>query len=149
MRGEFERASDDGEPSGSAGAPIQQRIATSGLTNVLVVVVRYYGGRKLGVGGLVRAYGGAAGDALARVPTRVRTIRARVHIRFAYPDTSPAMHVISQFDCRTVETHYGDDTRLTLAIRASTAGAFVDAFTEALAGRGDARIEPGGGVVSD
>ncbi|MFT5059681.1 MAG: putative YigZ family protein, partial [Planctomycetota bacterium] len=83
MQGEVHRSSDDGEPSGSAGRPIAAQLEGHELTQLVVVVTRYFGGTKLGVGGLMRAYGGAAGQALDRVEVTTKIITEPV--RFAYP----------------------------------------------------------------
>jgi len=135
-----ERADDDGEPSGSSGPPILRHIAGLDLVNALVVVTRWYGGTKLGVGGLVRAYGDAARLALEAANVETVTRRVPVSVRFAYADTSAALHTIGRFDTVTTDTVYGDDTALTLAVRASQADALVAAFVEATAGRGAATV---------
>jgi len=97
------RVNDDGEPSGSAGAPILAAIDGAGLTDCVVIVTRYYGGTKLGVGGLVRAYGEAAALALAAAPRR-RGVRAlRLRVRYPYELTSPVMRVLEQVGAREVE----------------------------------------------
>ena len=96
--GHIFRYNDDGEPNGTAGAPILRQIDARQLTNILVVVTRYYGGTKLGTGGLLRAYGEAASEALAAALIEEHVIRTRVRLRFGYADTSPAMHTISRFD---------------------------------------------------
>ena len=80
----LESSNDDGEPSGSAGLPILQQLQKADVVNVLAVVVRYFGGTKLGVGGLVRAYGGVAAAGVASAPLAGRTIGPGVCI------TSPA-----------------------------------------------------------
>lgn len=130
------RYSDDGEPSGSAGAPILRQIDARGLTNTLVVVTRYYGGTKLGTGGLVRAYGDAASAALAAAPIIERVVRTELRLRFAYDDTSPALHTVSRFDAEIAEQHYAEDTELVVRVRRSEAEALRAAFTDALGGRG-------------
>jgi len=135
--GDVTRFDDDGEPSGTAGQPILRQVEASGLSQVMVIVTRYFGGTKLGTGGLIRAYGEAAREALARVRVVTRVVRVPVTVRFAYDDTSPAMHVISRFDAVIGDTAYGDDTRIELAVRRSEAEAFREAFTEALSGRGE------------
>ena len=94
------RYSDDGEPNGTAGLPIYRQIEGRELTNTLVVVTRYYGGTKLGTGGLARAYGEAASAALDSSEIAVEIVRQHLRIRFAYADTSPAMHTIDQFDVK-------------------------------------------------
>ncbi len=132
------RFDDDGEPSGTAGGPILRQIEASGLTQTLVVVTRWFGGTRLGTGGLARAYGDAAKEALAGVRVADRTVRSEVTVRFAYEDTSPAMHVISRFDVEVDDTRYGDDTRIRLRVRRSEVESFREAFVEALRGRGSA-----------
>lgn len=136
------RFNDDGEPNGTAGMPILRQLEGAGLTNVVAVVTRYYGGTKLGTGGLARAYGDAAAEALASVQVRTRIIRRPVAVRFDYADTSPAMHTIGQFDIKVGESEYGDRTELQLAVRQSEAEAFAAAFVEALSGRGEVITEP-------
>lgn len=83
-----ERSNDDGEPGGSAGQPILQRIQRAELVNSLVVVTRYFGGTKLGVGGLIRAYGGAACEAIQTVEIQTMTSVDIVELEFAYSDQS-------------------------------------------------------------
>lgn len=131
------RSSDDGEPSGTAGLPILRQIDARELTDVLVVVTRYYGGTKLGTGGLVRAYGEAAAAVLEEARVRVRLERVPLRLRFAYDDTSPAMHVLHAFEAEIAEQHYGEATELVVLVRRSRAGALREAFTEALGGRGE------------
>lgn len=135
--GDAFRYSDDGEPSGSAGAPIFRQIEGRDLTNVLVVVTRYYGGTKLGTGGLVRAYGEAAGAALDAARVVERIVRVPVRLRFDYADTSPAMHTVGRFDARVIDQRYGDDTELVVHVRRSQAEALQAAFVDALGGRGE------------
>lgn len=138
------RSNDDGEPSGSAGAPILSQIEGRRLTNTLVVVTRYYGGTKLGVGGLIRAYGGAASDALDAAGVRTVVVRTRCTIRFAYDDTSAALHCVDRFDIEIVDRLYSDDTRLVLDVRTGEMERFAAAFTDALGGRGSVEVgDPG------
>lgn len=136
IAGEAFRYSDDGEPSGSAGAPILRQIDARDLTNTVVVVTRYYGGTKLGTGGLVRAYGDAASEVLAAARIAERVIRVPVRLRFAYDDTSPAMHTVSRFDAEIAEQNYSDETELVVRVRRSEAEALCAVFVEALSGRG-------------
>lgn len=100
------RANDAGEPSGSAGAPILAAIDGAALEDCAVVVTRYYGGTKLGVGGLVRAYGEAAALALQAAPRRRATPALRMRIRFAHDQTSVVMRVIERLAAREVEHAY-------------------------------------------
>ncbi len=131
------RFSDDGEPSGSAGAPILREIEGRALHHVVAVVTRYYGGTNLGVGGLARAYGGAAGDALDAARKRRVVLREPVRLSFAFSDTAPAMRLLDQFDARLVrQSHTAEGTELELAVRRSEVEAVRAAFVEATSGRG-------------
>ncbi len=140
--GQTFRYHDDGEPSGTAGAPILRQIEGRGLTNTLVAVTRYFGGTKLGTGGLVRAYGDAAAAALDGATLVERVVRVPVRLQFAYADTAPAMRTLEAFDAEIRETRYTDDTELLVAVRASEADALIARFIDHLAGRGRAeRLE--------
>jgi uncharacterized YigZ family protein len=136
VSGDTFRYSDDGEPTGTAGPPLLRQIDARDLTNTLVVVTRYYGGTKLGTGGLARAYGSAAAEALDAAPVAERVIRVPVRIEFAYDDTSAANRLLQPFDVEVVDRDYTDVTRWTVAVRRSEVEAFQDAFVNALADRG-------------
>jgi uncharacterized YigZ family protein len=90
------RANDDGEPSGSAGRPILGQIDSAGLTNVLVVVVRYFGGTLLGVPGLINAYKTATTDALQKAAVIEKWIEDVVHVSFDYPVMGEVMYLLRQ-----------------------------------------------------
>ena len=132
------RYNDAGEPSGTAGPPILRQIEARDLTDTLVVVTRYFGGTKLGTGGLIRAYGDAAAAVLDRCRLAEHVLRVPVRLRFRYDDTSPAMHTIHQFDAEIAATRYTDETELVVAVRRSQVEAFLEAFVENLSGRGEA-----------
>jgi uncharacterized YigZ family protein len=134
--GDVFRYDDDGEPSGTAGRPILRQIDARDLTRVVVVVTRYYGGTKLGTGGLARAYGDAAGAALEAASIVERVVRVPVHVRFDYGDTSAVDRLLNRFDATVDDSRYTDVTELRLGVRASEADAFLDAFTNALSDRG-------------
>lgn len=138
--GDVYRYDDDGEPSGTAGLPILRQIDAERLTNTLVIVTRYFGGTKLGTGGLLRAYGEAAGRALEACGRVRRVIFTRVNVSFEYDDTSAAMHTVNRFGAKVVDSSYTHRTELTLAVPRSDADAFRDALTEALGGRGEVRV---------
>jgi len=132
------RYSDDGEPNGSAGLPIFRQIEGCELTNVLVVVTRYFGGTKLGTGGLVRAYGEAARLVLDEAPKREVIVRAPVRLFFAFADTSPAMHTIGKFNVEIAETNYSEEgTEMLVNVRKSQIESLEAAFVDALSGRGE------------
>ena len=131
------RSSDDGEPGGSAGAPILREIEGRELYGVLAVVTRTYGGTKLGVGGLARAYGAAAGAALDAARQRRVVVRVPVRLAFAFDDTAAAMRLLDRFDAELADqTYTAEGTTLELAVRRSQAPALRAAFVEATAGRG-------------
>lgn len=134
--GALYRVGDDGEPSGTAGQPIYQQIASFGLTDTLVVVTRYFGGTKLGRGGLARAYGDAARQVLERCRIIEHFLRDRFRVSFEYDDTSPAMHTIERFNGEIVGTEYTDVTHLTVEVRRSRSHDFEKTFAGSLRGRG-------------
>jgi len=97
------RVSDDGEPSGSAGRPILGQIDSKELTNVLIVVVRYFGGTLLGVPGLINAYKTAAALALQVTPFVQKPVMVNYRLQFDYTQMNEVMKVIKYFDCATVQ----------------------------------------------
>src|SRR5215218_7413899 len=108
LRGGAARANDAGEPGGSAGAPILAAIEGAGLVDVLVIVTRWYGGTKLGVGGLVRAYGDAAALALQAAPRRVGTAAERLRVRYPYAHTAAVMRVAERAGAAAIEHGYAE-----------------------------------------
>ena len=108
------RVSDDGEPSGSAGKPILGQIDSKKITNVLIVVVRYFGGTLLGVPGLINAYKTAAALALQVIPTVSKPVQVNYHIQFDYTQMNEVMRVIKHFDC----TVHRQETQLFCSIDA-------------------------------
>lgn len=93
------RVSDDGEPSGSAGKPILGQIDSKQVTNVLIVVVRYFGGSLLGVPGLINAYKTAASLALQVTPLVQKPVLLNYRLQFDYTQMNEAMRIVKQFDC--------------------------------------------------
>jgi uncharacterized YigZ family protein len=102
-RGDNYRVSDDGEPSGSAGRPILGQIDNKQLTNVLIVVVRYFGGTLLGVPGLINAYKSAAALALQVTPMVQKTVLENYHLQFDYTQMNDVMRIVKQFDCKVIK----------------------------------------------
>lgn len=127
------RCSDDGEPSGTAGRPILARLEGSEVVDALVVVTRWYGGTKLGAGGLVRAYGRTAGDALADCRMAPWVPMVSLVLEYDYAD-SGAVDALVQG-----ETTYGARIRRTVSVPASARDALVEKLLEATAGRVSAR----------
>jgi putative IMPACT (imprinted ancient) family translation regulator len=137
LRGGAWRANDAGEPSGSAGAPILAAIDGAGVTDCVVVVTRWFGGTKLGVGGLVRAYGDAAALALAASPRRVGTPAARLSIEYGYEHTAAVMRALERAGAAQVEHGYaGDGQRgvVAFAVPLAAQAALGDELREATAG---------------
>ena len=119
-RTEF-RANDDGEPSSTAGKPILGQINSRELTNVLVVVVRYYGGVNLGTGGLIVAYREAAADALANAETVSRQVEEVIDYSFSYPAMNEVMRIVKELSPRIVSQTFDNTCQIRLAIRKSMA----------------------------
>lgn len=119
-RQEF-RANDDGEPSSTAGKPILGQINSHELTNILVVVVRYYGGVNLGTGGLIVAYRTAAADAIDHSEIIQRLVEEQITYDFTYPMMNSVMRVVKEMPVRIVSQHFDNTCSITLAIRKSMA----------------------------
>jgi putative IMPACT (imprinted ancient) family translation regulator len=137
FRGGVWRANDAGEPSGSAGAPILAAIDGVGVVDCVVVVTRYYGGTKLGVGGLVRAYGDAAALALQAAPRRVGVPAVRLRITYGYEHTAAVMRGVERAGAAEMEHGYagaGDRGVLDFALPAAAEEALADELREATAG---------------
>ena len=115
------RANDDGEPSSTAGKPILGQINSRELTNILVVVVRYFGGVKLGTSGLIVAYREAAAEALSAATVIERTIEETVTFTFPYVMMNSVMRVVKELNPRIVEQKYDETCIITLAIKRSMA----------------------------
>lgn len=111
------RANDDGEPSSTAGKPILGQINSMGLTDVLVVVVRYYGGVNLGTSGLIVAYREAASLAIADAKKETRQVEEIVSYDFSYPMMNSVMKVVKDMQPRIVSQTFGNTCQLQLAIR--------------------------------
>jgi uncharacterized YigZ family protein len=97
------RVSDDGEPSGSAGRPILGQIDSKGLVNVLVVVVRYFGGTLLGVPGLINAYRSTAALALQMTPMVQKQVEVEFRVHFDYTQMNDVLVLIRQYNCRVIK----------------------------------------------
>jgi len=113
------RANDDGEPSGSAGRPILGQIDSAGLSDVLVVVVRYFGGVKLGIPGLIRAYRTATQEALAAAQAVEKTAARRFRITFDYLSMNAVMRVLKDLDIPQSGQSFGNECSLDVRVRLS------------------------------
>ncbi len=110
------RANDDGEPSGTAGRPILMQIIKHELTNVLIVVVRYFGGVLLGTGGLVNAYRTAAADAILQAEFVTRTVDEHLLINFPYAAMNDVMRILKEEQAEQVEQQFDNDCTVKIAI---------------------------------
>ncbi|MCL1932299.1 MAG: YigZ family protein [Candidatus Azobacteroides sp.] len=113
------RVNDDGEPSSTAGKPILGVINSHGLTDVLIVVVRYFGGVKLGTSGLIVAYRAAATDAIANAEIIEKTVNETVSIEFAYPFLNDVMKIVKEINPQVLTQTFETDCEMTLQIRQS------------------------------
>ena len=111
------RSNDNGEPSGTAGKPILGQINSFGLTDVVVMVVRYFGGVKLGTSGLIVAYRTAAAEALSNASIVVRTVDEDYTFSFEYPVMTAVMKVVREMDARLVSQTYDMDCSMTVSLR--------------------------------
>ena len=108
--------SDDGEPAGTAGKPILNVLQHGAVGDVLVIVIRYFGGVKLGAGGLVRAYGGATQQALDHLPVVTPIAMSRCQLSAAFSDEQPLRHQLSQWDGLIEGLDYADGVTLKVAV---------------------------------
>lgn len=130
-RGERFRANDDGEPAGTAGKPIWGQLLSAGVTNCLVAVVRYFGGTKLGVPGLIAAYREAAAAALAAARIEERTVDRTVRVDFAYEAMNGIMRVVKEQQPRIDAQTFDNRCSLLLTIRASRADGLIEKLKKA------------------
>lgn len=119
-RAEF-RANDDGEPSSTAGKPILGQINSNLLTDILIVVVRYYGGVNLGTSGLIVAYREAAADAIAHAEIVTRQVEEVITYTFAYPQMNDVMRIVKEMNPRILSQTYDNTCEIRLSIRQSEA----------------------------
>ena len=115
------RANDDGEPSSTAGKPILGQINSNELTDILIVVVRYYGGVNLGTSGLIVAYREAAADAIAHANIETRQVEEIVKYSFAYPQMNDVMRIVKDMNPRIISQTYDNTCEIVLSIRKSEA----------------------------
>ena len=125
-----ERSSDSGEPSGTAGRPIVDSLRRVELENVICIVTRYFGGTKLGTGGLARAYADAAAAAIATAHVVTRTVVQEIAIDFDHERTGPLFRVLDEFDVHLVPGVYDARGHGIVRIPASKVGAFRTRLSE-------------------
>lgn len=132
---EHSRFSDDGEPSGTAGKPIMQSIVGHELTNVLVIVTRYFGGTKLGTGGLVRAYSQAANEALEKSRTVKCYLETEIKLHFNYEFTNVTLRTIENHNAKIVDQNYANDVEIVISIRNSNVKTITSQLVELTSGK--------------
>jgi uncharacterized YigZ family protein len=119
-RNERTRSNDDGEPSGTAGKPILNQIFSFELYDILVIVIRYFGGTKLGVSGLINAYKTATKDALFNAETVIKEIRNSYHIEFDYVIMNSVMRVIKEEKLNIISQNFDNICKLKIEIKLSS-----------------------------
>jgi uncharacterized YigZ family protein len=122
------RANDDGEPNNSAGMPIYGQIQSFGVTNVLVVVVRYFGGVKLGVGGLITAYKASAKLALEQATIIEKIITKQFLVEFDYKNMNKVMRIVKEKQLSITKQELLENCKLTLSVRTSEADTIENIF---------------------
>ena len=119
------RASDDGEPSGSAARPILGQIVSAGLSDILIVVVRYFGGIKLGIPGLIRAYKSSSADALSAATVVEKVASRHFRLEFDYPQMNAVMKVLKDMDLPQRGQDFGEKCSLAVGVRLSETDNFM------------------------
>jgi uncharacterized YigZ family protein len=124
------RVNDDGEPSSTAGKPILGQLLSFNVTNVFLVVVRYFGGTLLGTSGLINAYRSAAADALHHAHIVTITVESYFLLKFSYKQMNNVMQIIKQENLNVRDTHFELECRLEFSVRKSDAGRTEELFSE-------------------
>lgn len=124
------RANDDGEPNHSAGDPILGQIRSHQLTNVLIVVIRYFGGTKLGVGGLISAYKTAAAEAIENNEIIIAIVHSRLVVDFDYLAMNDVMKIIKDFDLQIVNQKFDNICRLEIQVREKFKAKVIEKFED-------------------
>jgi len=135
-------AGDDGEPQGTAGRPMLKVLLHGGVGEVAAVVTRYFGGVKLGTGGLVRAYSGAVKLALERLPVREKVTLLRRRVVLAYAAVEPFRRLAALQECTILEEHFGADALFLVALPRDRLTSFTQALLQMT--NGEVLIDPDG-----
>ncbi len=128
--GEIWRANDDGEPSFSAGKPIYGQILSNELSDILIVVVRYFGGTKLGIPGLIRAYKSAASDAIANSGIVEKITMCSVRFKFDYSITEPVMKLIKNWNAEVKNQLFDNECSIEVNVRKGESAGFLQSLEE-------------------
>ena len=124
------RINDDGEPSGTAGKPIYGQILSKDLTNILIIVVRYFGGTKLGVSGLINAYKTSAREALEKATILTKTINDVYEVEFEYDDTNSVMRILKDEGLKPYEQIYEEKCMLKFEVRKKSTERVYERFSK-------------------
>lgn len=119
LSGEVYRVNDDGEPTNSAGKPIHGQLVSFDLTNLLIVVIRYFGGTLLGVGGLINAYRSAAADAIEQAKIITNQVKEVYLVRFGYPEMNDVMRVMKEENPDEAKYEFETECRITISLPVS------------------------------
>ena len=124
----LQRTNDDGEPSSSAGKPILGQIISNKITNILIIVVRYFGGIKLGIPGLIRSYKTAAHNSILEGTIITKTIKEYYQLNFKYNSMNNVMRIIKEFNLEIVQTDFQLECKLIFAVLKSKANTIESNF---------------------
>ncbi|MFH1679342.1 MAG: YigZ family protein [Candidatus Eisenbacteria bacterium] len=138
--GEKRRSSDAGEPAGTAGAPLLAALERAGVSDALVAVVRWFGGTKLGTGGLARAYGECARLAVENARAGVRVLREPLRASFPYPHAGRVLRIAEKHRAVIEDSVYAEEVTIRIAVPASRLAAFREEILDATGGT--ARLDP-------
>ena len=122
------RTNDDGEPSSTAGKPILGQIQSNDLTNILIIVVRYFGGVKLGIPGLIRSYKTASANAIRNATIITKTIKEIYELECKYTQIKDVMRIVKELKLEIINTNFPLDCQLIFAIAKSKANNVIDTF---------------------
>ena len=123
------RMNDDGEPSGTAGKPIYGQILSHELINVLIVVIRYFGGTKLGVSGLINAYRSASRDVIANAMIITKQVLVKYNIHFNYPSLNTVMKIIKEEDAEINSQDFSEQCTMQVSVHRKSATKFEKRFS--------------------
>lgn len=130
IRGDLWRVNDDGEPSSSAGKPIYGQLLSKELSDILIIVVRYFGGTKLGIPGLIRAYRSAAADAIANSEIIEKIAGEIISFNFEYLQTNQIMKLLKDYSPNVLEQNFDNICTIKIRVRLKDLNAFVFALLE-------------------
>lgn len=132
INGENYRANDDGEPSGSAGLPIYNQLLAHQITNILVVIIRYYGGTKLGVGGLVKAYKESAKYTLEQAEIITKELESKIELKFKFSQQNQIFTLLNKYDAKILDFDAQEICIINANIKTSKKESISDELSEML-----------------